>query len=166
LLQDPAEKCSKCGADTSNPKSPFIDYRFNDTRHQAVTELAESKAKPPNNHGNRGPRLEEDAAAHSHIRLDAARQALDAITLKPELNGNAGDTTKGYDTNTDTNRSGEIKGVPQVVDFLGGAERDRTAGLLVANEALSQLSYSPTTFPFYQREGNRESPVLKVACTF
>jgi hypothetical protein len=28
--------------------------------------------------------------------------------------------------------------------FFGGAERDRTAGLLVANEALSQLSYSPT----------------------
>ncbi len=27
---------------------------------------------------------------------------------------------------------------------IGGAERDRTAGLLVANEALSQLSYSPT----------------------
>jgi hypothetical protein len=25
----------------------------------------------------------------------------------------------------------------------GGAERDRTADLLVANEALSQLSYSP-----------------------
>ncbi len=28
--------------------------------------------------------------------------------------------------------------------IFGGAERDRTAGLLVANEALSQLSYSPT----------------------
>ena len=27
---------------------------------------------------------------------------------------------------------------------VGGAERDRTADLLVANEALSQLSYSPT----------------------
>ena len=27
---------------------------------------------------------------------------------------------------------------------FGGAERDRTADLLVANEALSQLSYSPT----------------------
>ena len=26
---------------------------------------------------------------------------------------------------------------------IGGAERDRTADLLVANEALSQLSYSP-----------------------
>jgi hypothetical protein len=31
----------------------------------------------------------------------------------------------------------------------GGAERDRTAGLLVANEALSQLSYSPTQIDFY-----------------
>ena len=28
-------------------------------------------------------------------------------------------------------------------DIFGGAERDRTADLLVANEALSQLSYSP-----------------------
>jgi hypothetical protein len=27
---------------------------------------------------------------------------------------------------------------------IGGAKRDRTADLLVANEALSQLSYSPT----------------------
>jgi hypothetical protein len=28
--------------------------------------------------------------------------------------------------------------------IYGGADRDRTGGLLVANEALSQLSYSPT----------------------
>src|SRR5580692_10417750 len=28
--------------------------------------------------------------------------------------------------------------------FSGGADRDRTGGLLVANQALSQLSYSPT----------------------
>ena len=40
---------------------------------------------------------------------------------------------------------------------IGGAERDRTAGLLVANEALSQLSYSPTTYLVYQRVGNQES---------
>ena len=31
----------------------------------------------------------------------------------------------------------------QIVGLFGGAERDRTADLLVANEALSQLSYSP-----------------------
>jgi hypothetical protein len=29
-------------------------------------------------------------------------------------------------------------------DISGGADRDRTGGLLVANQALSQLSYSPT----------------------
>src|SRR5580700_8430227 len=40
--------------------------------------------------------------------------------------------------------------------FYGGAERDRTAGLLVANEALSQLSYSPTTLLSYQRARNPE----------
>ena len=39
---------------------------------------------------------------------------------------------------------------------IGGAERDRTAGLLVANEALSQLSYSPTTSLVYQRPENPE----------
>ena len=31
-----------------------------------------------------------------------------------------------------------------LLHLFGGAERDRTADLLVANEALSQLSYSPT----------------------
>jgi hypothetical protein len=41
---------------------------------------------------------------------------------------------------------------------IGGASRDRTDGLVVANDALSQLSYSPVnwmhtsfTNPFYQR---------------
>jgi hypothetical protein len=29
-------------------------------------------------------------------------------------------------------------------EWNGGVERDRTADLLVANEALSQLSYNPT----------------------
>ncbi len=32
----------------------------------------------------------------------------------------------------------------QPLDFHGGAERDRTVGLLNAIQALSQLSYSPT----------------------
>src|ERR1700724_500360 len=35
---------------------------------------------------------------------------------------------------------------PQMIPcaiFSGGADRDRTGGLLVANQALSQLSYSP-----------------------
>jgi hypothetical protein len=40
-----------------------------------------------------------------------------------------------------------INGVFQVTlrRFSGGADRDRTGGLLVANQALSQLSYSPNS---------------------
>ena len=33
----------------------------------------------------------------------------------------------------------------QVIDKDGGASRDRTDDLIVANDALSQLSYSPTS---------------------
>ena len=33
---------------------------------------------------------------------------------------------------------------PQLQEFIGGAMRDRTADLLHAMQALSQLSYSPT----------------------
>jgi hypothetical protein len=32
---------------------------------------------------------------------------------------------------------------PSIKRNSGGADRDRTGGLLVANQALSQLSYSP-----------------------
>ena len=77
--------------------------------------------------------------------------ALDALSMKPEpeQKANPEGTAEGYDTNNDTNVNREMKGIPQVIRFYGGAERDRTAGLLVANEALSQLSYSPTPSDFY-----------------
>ena len=44
----------------------------------------------------------------------------------------------------------------QVIDLFGGASRDRTNDLIVANDALSQLSYSPvlwevTFFDFTSR---------------
>jgi hypothetical protein len=44
----------------------------------------------------------------------------------------------------------------QVIDLFGGASRDRTDDLIVANDALSQLSYSPvlwevTFFDFTSR---------------
>ncbi len=38
----------------------------------------------------------------------------------------------------------------EVFEKIGGADRDRTGGLLVANEALSQLSYSPTSRTNYR----------------
>ena len=35
-----------------------------------------------------------------------------------------------------------VPGKP-LIEEIGGAERDRTADLVIANDALSQLSYSP-----------------------
>jgi hypothetical protein len=53
----------------------------------------------------------------------------------------------------------------QVVEKIGGASRDRTDDLIVANDALSQLSYSPVqvgpvTPLFYQPSGIRTKPPL------
>jgi hypothetical protein len=45
----------------------------------------------------------------------------------------------------------------QVVEKIGGASRDRTDDLIVANDALSQLSYSPTC-----GELRRDSVILSV----
>ena len=36
----------------------------------------------------------------------------------------------------------------QVIEKIGGASRDRTDDLIVANDALSQLSYSPTVWNY------------------
>ena len=44
----------------------------------------------------------------------------------------------------------------------GGADRDRTGGLLVANQALSQLSYSPVrSFQFQRFQQNTGNQKLE-----
>ena len=44
--------------------------------------------------------------------------------------------------------------MPGIKLEFGGAGRDRTGDLLVANEALSQLSYSPTDISILAAENN------------
>jgi hypothetical protein len=41
------------------------------------------------------------------------------------------------------NPCARLERIPQVIEKIGGASRDRTDDLIVANDALSQLSYSP-----------------------
>jgi hypothetical protein len=48
--------------------------------------------------------------------------------------------------------------------FFGGAKRDRTADLLVANEALSQLSYSPTRWDAISLKHFRDLPGRGKSC--
>ena len=55
---------------------------------------------------------------YSHIRMEARRNALDALSMKPVQMGDSRDTTEGYDTNNDTKLRREMEGMPQVVDSV------------------------------------------------
>ncbi len=118
LLQNSAEVCVGCKASIANVKSPFESFRFHDLRHQAITELAESKASDSTIMSIAGHVSPKMLAHYSHVRLDAKRNALDALTMrmgkKTELEG----TSEGYDTNNDTRVPSDLPDISQIVDSL------------------------------------------------
>ena len=103
-LQPPAEACSNeaCKADISKVKSVFSGLRFHDLRHQAITELAESQASDHTIMSIAGHVSQEMLQHYSHIRLEAKRRAVDALSGD---NHEAG----GYVTKHVTNRAEEAK---------------------------------------------------------
>jgi hypothetical protein len=137
--QKPAAICSngECKAGLSKITSPTAGLRFHDLRHHAITELAEGQASEQTIRSIAGHVSLKMLEHYSHIRLDAKRTALDALS---QPGGKA-----GYGTNNATNEPQADNANPQVKEGIGGREGIRTPGLLVANEALSQLSYSPTS---------------------
>jgi integrase len=58
--------------------------RFHDLRHHAITELAESTASDQTIMAIAGHVSQKMLAHYSHVRLEAKRQALDALSKKPE----------------------------------------------------------------------------------
>jgi hypothetical protein len=52
------------------------------------------------------------------VRLEAKRNALDALSTKQAERGNSEGETRGYDTNNDTKREGQSEQIPQVVERL------------------------------------------------
>ncbi len=128
LLQPPGEKCTadKCAADIKDVKSPIKGLRFHDLRHHAITELAESQTSESTIMSIAGHVSPKMLAHYSHVRLEAKRNALDAL-CKPALNrgwadasqkGNSGVAEKGYDTNSDTKSSETPGQVPQVIEKM------------------------------------------------
>ena len=118
MLQDAADTCSCCKADIRYVKSLFLGFRFHDLRHQAITELAESRASDQTIMGIAGHVSKKMLQHYSHVRMEAKRNALDALSMKPAQAVDSGDTTTGYDTNNDTKPSRENEGMPQVVESL------------------------------------------------
>ena len=94
LQQDPHNICQngRCKADLREVKSPTAGLRFNDLRHHAVTELAESQASDQTIMAIAGHVSTKMLAHYSHIRIEAKRKALDALSS----------ATNGCGTNSDT----------------------------------------------------------------
>ncbi len=118
LLQEAGETCSHCSADISGLKSPFDGFRFHDLRHQAITELAESKASDQTIMSIAGHVSKKMLQHYSHVRMEAKRNALDALSMRPNGTASFSDTIEGYDTNYDTKRVPESEGMPQVADLM------------------------------------------------
>jgi integrase len=117
--------------------------RFHDLRHHAITELAESAASDQTIMAIAGHVSHRMLAHYSHVRLEAKRRALDA--LSGTLSGRTRD--RGYGTNKDTNASHGSTEEPQLTEKIGGADGIRTHDLLDAIEARFQLRHGPTETP-------------------
>jgi hypothetical protein len=55
---------------------------------------------------------------YSHVRLEAKRNALDALSMKPAQQGDSAGAREGYDTNNDTKLRWEAEEMSQVADSL------------------------------------------------
>ena len=128
FLQPPNDKCAaeKCGADIKDVKSPIKGLRFHDLRHHAITELAESQTSDSTIMSIAGHVSPKMLAHYSHVRLEAKRNALDAL-CRPVPNRNRGEVsqeansggeTGGYDTNDDTKQAVRAEHIPQVLENL------------------------------------------------
>ena len=130
-LQDPAETCcnNDCKADISKVRSSTAGLRFHDLRHHAITELAESQASDQTVMaiaGHVSPRM---LAHYSHVRLEAKRNALEAISSRRSDERREGGEMPGYDTNSDTNSESGEPFFSQVIEENGGVDGTRTRGL-------------------------------------
>ncbi len=57
-------------------------------------------------------------AHYSHVRMDAKRNALDALTMGRGKQADSERTSEGYDTNHDTKVPSGLPFMPQVIDSL------------------------------------------------
>jgi integrase len=116
--QQPAKACcnDKCGFEIEKVKSPLAGLRFHDLRHHAITELAESQASDSTIMAIAGHVSPKMLQHYSHVRLQAKRTALDALSvMRPSVSGTK---TRGYDTKHDTKPEGRSEQVPQLVENM------------------------------------------------
>jgi integrase len=111
-LQKPGKNCrnKECGADVSKVKSPTHGLRFHDMRHHAITELAESQASDQTIMSIAGHVSPKMLAHYSHVRMEAKRKALDALSNV--------DSGGSYGTKHGTNLPDDSKQDSQVLENM------------------------------------------------
>jgi len=92
--------------------------RFHDLRHHAITELAESQASDSTVMAIAGHVSSKMLQHYSHVRLQAKRTALDALSTRRADAANSESKQSSYDTNHDTKQRGGAEAVPQVIENL------------------------------------------------
>ena len=129
-VQNPGEACrnAECKTDIRGLKSPLHGLRFHDLRHHAITELSEGQASDQTIMSIAGHVSPKMLAHYSHVRIDAKRKALDALS--------GGGSAGGYGTKYDTNSQAQSTREPQVIETNGRPGRTRTSDLFRVKEAL------------------------------
>ena len=119
-FQPPGGVCSapNCQADIKGIKSPLSGLRFHDLRHHAITELAESQASDGTIMAIAGHVSTKMLQHYSHVRLQAKREALDALATKPAKMAVWVGEARSSDTKADTNGVARHEQFPQVIENM------------------------------------------------
>jgi integrase len=120
--QRPGETCTnkKCKAAIRDIKSPLAGLRFHDLRHHAITELAESQVSDQTIMAIAGHVSQKMLARYSHVRTEARRQAVSALSAKPGESRRAMGKGAGCDTNNDTKQGVTTVPAPEVIENMVG----------------------------------------------
>jgi hypothetical protein len=94
--------------------------RFHDLRHHAITELAESQVSDQTIMAIAGHVSQKMLARYSHVRSEARRHAVMALSAKPTGSLLKGSKTDGYDTNHDTKQTTPGVPAPEVIENMVG----------------------------------------------
>ncbi len=109
--------------------------RFHDLRHHATTEFAESQASDQTTMAIAGHVSPKMLAHYSHVRLEAKRRALDALSSMPSEAVKGEGLEGGYVTKNVTNTPSGPTPIPQVFEKYGGDDGTRTRDLCRDREA-------------------------------
>ena len=110
--------------------------RFHDLRHHAITELAESQASELTIMAIAGHVSHRMLERYSHVRLEAKRRALDALSSRPAEVPTGGGPEGGYGTQSGTIDTPQGMPDPQVLEKDGGRGWIRTTDLTLIRGAL------------------------------